>query len=330
MESLDIFLGWPRQYNYWDRGKGRWHRVGGSYITREEAETLFRRGVSFGVTKCFGEMGECLHADVFTIEVDAPCGNIQSSKDRLKCVVEHSRDVVEVVAGMRPLLYWNGGKSLYVIFPFEYPVPTIYEPRRWVKWLAETFSGIDGHQLSFNTTFRVPLTPHPNFKHRGEFLDEDLKPASLYIRRIPPTYVVEAVRQSQTLQPQNVASEIRVRNYEDKRLPRWVVALIEHLRQMGELCHAARVAVVRWMYFVGYSREEIIEVFKAAADYRENKTAYHVDYEIRRMGEECRAWQVDKCKEKPWRCATVARMCGGEKVPPNLEELCPKPVAVVT
>ena len=108
-----------------------------------------------------------------------------------------------------------------------------------------------------------------------------------------------------------------------------MVALLEHLRQTGALCHAARVAVVRWMYFVGYSREEIIEVFRAAADFKEKKTAYHIDYEIRRMGEKCRAWQVEKCNEKPWRCATVVRMCGGEKVPSNLEELCSKAVVAI-
>ena len=108
MESFDIFLGWPRQYNYWDRKRGRWHRVGGSYVTRMEAEELFRRGVPFGVTKCFGDMGECRQTDVFTIEIDAPCGDIQTSGDRLKCVAEHSRDIVEVVADMKPLLYWNG------------------------------------------------------------------------------------------------------------------------------------------------------------------------------------------------------------------------------
>ena len=101
-------------------------------------------------------------------------------------------------------------------------------------------------------------------------------------------------------------------------------ALVEHLRQTGVLCHAARVAVARWMYFVGYTREEIVEVFKTAADFDEKETTYHVVYEIRRMGEECRTWQIDRCQEKPWRCETVVRMCGGEKVPPNLAELCPK------
>jgi hypothetical protein len=192
MEVFDIFLGWPRQYNYWDKKRGRWHRVGGSYVTREEAGELFRRGVPFGVAKCFGDMGECQLADVFTIELDTPCGEVQSNRDRLKCVVEHSRDVVRIVASMKPLFYWNGGKSLYIIFPFDYAVPSTYVPRSWVTHMSEMFpSLVDRNQFSFNTTFRMPLTPHPKFKHKGEFLSEDLKPSDLYIRRVPPTYVVD-------------------------------------------------------------------------------------------------------------------------------------------
>jgi hypothetical protein len=334
MEVLDLFLGWPRQYNYWDRKRGRWHRVGGSYVTRREAEELFRRGVSFGVVKCFGDMGECQQADVFTIEIDAPCGEVQPSRDRLKCVAEHSRDVVKIAAGMKPLFYWNGGKSLYIIFPFDYAVPASYAPRAWVAQLAEMFpSLVDKNQFSFNTTFRMPLTPHPKFKHKGEFLDEDLRLAEFCIRRVPPTHVVERPSYTAITSPTpqtQPAQPTAGRRWEARRLPRWVEALVEHLRQTGKLCHAARVAAARWMYFVGYSREEIIEVFKAAADFKEKKTIYHVDYEIRRMGEECRAWQPDKCREKPWRCETVARMCGGDDdTPPKLAELCPKVAAAV-
>jgi hypothetical protein len=333
MEVFDIFLGWPRQYNYWDRKRGRWHRVGGSYISRKEAEELFRRSVPFGVTKCFGDMGECQLADIFTIELDTPCGEVQNNRDRLKCVVDYSRDVVKIVAGMKPIFYWNGGKSLYIIFPFDYAVPSSYVPRAWVVQLSEMFpSLVDKNQFSFNTTFRMPLTPHPKFKHKGEFLSEDLKPADLYIRRLPPTYIVERLSYQTIATPTPQARPAQPtggKMSEAKRLPRWVETLLEHLRQTGKLCHAARVAAVRWMYFVGYSREEIIEVFKASADFKEKKTAYHVDYEIRRMGEECRAWQVEKCKEKPWRCETVARMCGGDGAPFNLADLCPKAVVTV-
>jgi hypothetical protein len=328
MEVFDLFLGWPRQYNYWDKKRGRWHRVGGSYVTKKETEELFRRGVPFGVTKCFGDMGECQLADIFTIELDTPCGEVQSNRDRLKCVVEHGRDVVKIVASMKPLLYWNGGKSLYIIFPFDYAISTTYVPRVWVAQLSEMFpSLVDRNQFSFNTTFRVPLTPHPKFKHRGEFLDEGLRSTDFYIRRVSPTYVVERLSHSAVTSPTPQPRPTDGRGWETKRLPRWVEILLEYLRQTGKLCHAARVAVVRWFYFVGYSREEIIEFFKMAADFKEKKTVYHVDYEIRRMGEECRAWQPDKCREKPWRCETVTRMCSGDGVPPNLSELCPKVVA---
>jgi hypothetical protein len=235
MESFDIFLGWPRQYNYWDRKRGRWHRVGGSYVTRREAEELFRRGVPFGVTKCFGDMGECQHADIFTIEIDAPCGDIQTSVDRLRCVAEHGRDIVEVVADMKPLFYWNGGKSLYIIFPFEYPVPPTYTPRSWVTWLLDVFPSVDRGQLSFNTTFRVPLTPHPKFKHRGEFLDENLKPADFHIRKVPPTYVVDRPSSVSIPQTRVVQGGGAVRKWIEE-IKRWVVerAALRFNLQTGE------------------------------------------------------------------------------------------------
>jgi hypothetical protein len=223
MGSLDIFLGWPRQYNYWDRKRGRWHRVGGSYVTRGEAEELFRRAVPFGVTKCFGEMGECQQADVFTIEVDTPCGEVQSDRDRLRCVAEHSRYVVRFVAGIRPILYWNGGKSLYIIFPFDYPVPATYVPREWVMQVADASLYVDRSQLSFNTTFRVPLTPHPKYKHRGEFLDENFRPSDIYIRRIPPTYVVDRPNYMRAVKPrleQRVQSGSHMKWLDELR--RWV------------------------------------------------------------------------------------------------------------
>ncbi|MFZ8807914.1 MAG: hypothetical protein ACO2PN_07395, partial [Pyrobaculum sp.] len=154
---------------------------------------------------------------------------------------------------------------------------------------------------------------------------QSLKPLDAQVlERIRREAVLETFAKEQ--ETAHVAKAVKNYRREARRLPRWVETLIEHLRQTGELCHEARVAVARWMYFVGYSREEIIEVFKVSADFKEHKTAYHVDYEIRRMGEECRAWQPDKCREKPWRCETVTKMCGGDAVPPNLTELCPKAV----
>ncbi len=235
---------------------------------------------------------------------------------------------------------WTGfkGYRLCVWLPRLLPADRVIleKIQRWLargleEWLDAQVVG-DVKRL-----FRVPYSINPKSGERAAAVDhtlQELSPqeAAEHLQSLKPldARVLERIRRETVLETfareQEKAREVkRDKNYrwEARRLPRWVEALLEHLRQTGELCHAARVAAARWLYFVGYGREEIIEVFKAAADFREDKTAYHVDYEIRRMGEECRAWQPDKCREKPWRCETVARMCGGDDVPPNLPELCP-------
>ena len=208
------------------------------------------------------------------------------------------------------------------------------------RWLAKGLEEwLDAQVVGdVKRLFRVPYSINPKSGDRAAVVDhmlQELPPqeAAEHLQSLKPlgAQVLERIRREAVLEvfargQEEVHATKRVKGYrgETRRLPRWVEALVEHLQQTGELCHAARVAAARWMYFVGYSREEIIEVFKAAADFDEKKTAYHVDYEIRRMGEECRAWQPDKCREKPWRCETVAKMCNGDGVPPNLAELCPK------
>jgi len=235
---------------------------------------------------------------------------------------------------------WTGfkGYRLCVWLPRLLPADRIIleKIQRWLakgldEWLDTQVVG-DVKRL-----FRVPYSINPKSGERAAVVDhmlQSLSPqeAAEHLQSLKPldARVLERIRRETALEtfakelerarevkaPKGVRQDVR-------RLPRWVEALVEHLQQTGELCHAARVALARWLYFVGYSRDEIIEVFRAAADFNEKKTVYHVDYEIRRMGEECRAWQPDKCKEKPWRCATVIEKCGGEKVPPNLQELCP-------
>jgi hypothetical protein len=242
---------------------------------------------------------------------------------------------------------WTGykGYRLCVWLPRLLPTDRIIleKIQRWLskgleEWLDAQVVG-DVKRL-----FRVPYSINPKSGERAAVVDymlQELSPreAAEHLQSLKPldARVLERIRREAVLEvfareQEEAHATKRVKGYrgEARRLPRWVEALVEHLRQTGELCHAARVAVVRWLYFVGYSREEIIEVFKTAADFREKKTAYHVDYEIRRMGEECRAWQADKCREKPWRCETVARMCSGDGVPPNLAELCPSAVAQKT
>ena len=207
------------------------------------------------------------------------------------------------------------------------------------RWLARGLEEwLDAHVVGdVKRLFRVPYSVNPKSGDRAAVVDHMLqelssREAAEHLQSLKPldARVLDRFMREAALEAfareQEKAREVKMpkgRRWEAKRLPRWVEALVEHMRQTQELCHAARVAVVRWMHFAGYSREEIIEAFKAAADFDEKKTAYHVDYEIRRMGEECRTWQAEKCKEKPWRCETVVRLCENEDVPHDLAELCP-------
>jgi hypothetical protein len=235
---------------------------------------------------------------------------------------------------------WTGfkGYRLCVWLPRLLPADRIIL-EKIQRWLAKGVDDwLDAHVVGdVKRLFRVPYSVNPKSGDRAAVVDymlQELSPreAAEYLlsfrpldARILDRFMREAVLEVFAREQEAARAVKAPKGYrgEARRLPRWVQALIEHLRQTKELCHEARVAVVRWMHFAGYSREEIIEVFRWASDFDERKTAYHADYEIRRMGEECRVGQAEKCKEKPWRCETVVRLCEGEGVPPNLAELCP-------
>ena len=236
---------------------------------------------------------------------------------------------------------WTGfkGYRLCVWLPRLLPADRIIL-EKIQRWLAKGLEDwLDAHVVGdVKRLFRVPYSINPKSGERAAVVDhmlQELPPqeAAEHLQSLKPLdaqvldrFMREAALEAFAREQEEtrVAKKPKSYRWEAKKLPRWVQALIEYIRQTGELCHAARVAVARWLYFTGYSREEIIEVFKTAADFDEKETTYHIDYEIRRMGEECRTWQIDRCQEKPWRCETVVRMCGGKKVPPNLAELCPK------
>jgi hypothetical protein len=88
-------------------------------------------------------------------------------------------------------------------------------------------------------------------------------------------------------------------------LPEWVRALVDYLRETGELCHYGRLAVVAWMLHCGFTDEEIHEVFKHARNYKLRITQYHID-DVRKFLEE---------GGKPMRCVTVVEKCNGHNMP---------------
>jgi hypothetical protein len=281
--------------------------------------------------------------DRVCIDLDIPGGCAQDKWCRAAKLGRLKSALRDVLRKRKDALWaeWTGykGYRLCLWLPRLLPADRIIL-EKIQRWLAKGLEEwLDTHVVGdVKRLFRVPYSINPKSGDRAAMVDyllQELSPreAAEYLLSLKPLdvrvldrFVREAVLEAFAREQERVRAAKRVKNYggEARRLPRWVAALLEHLRQTKELCHAARVAAARWLYFVGYSREEIIEVFRAAADFDEKKTIYHVDYEIKRMGEECRVWQVEKCGEKPWRCETVVRLCEGEGVPPNLAELCPK------
>ena len=281
--------------------------------------------------------------DRVCIDLDIPS---ECAQDKLCRAVKLGRlksTLREKLRRYRDVLWaeWTGfkGYRLCVWLPRLLPADRIIL-EKMQGWLAKGLEEwLDAQVVGdVKRLFRVPYSINPKSGERAAVVGHMLQvlppqEAAEHLQSLKPlgAQVLERIRREAALEAfareqgeTRVAKKPKSYRWEAKKLPRWVQALIEYIRQTGELCHAARVAAARWMYFVGYSREEIVEVFRAAADFDEKKTAYHVDYEIRRIGEECRAWQADKCREKPWRCETVAKMCNGDGVPPNLAELCPK------
>jgi len=280
--------------------------------------------------------------DRVCIDLDVPGDCAQDKLCRAAKLGRLKSALREKLRKYRDVLWaeWTGfkGYRLCVWLPQLLPADKLIL-EKMQRWLARGLEEwLDAHVVGdVKRLFRVPYSINPKSGERAAVVDRLLQvlspqEAAEHLQSLKPlgARVLERIRREAALEAfakeQEEAREVKMpkgRRWGAGRLPRWVEALVEHLRQTGGLCHAARVAVVRWLYFAGRSREEIIEVFKAAADFKEKTTTYHVDYEIRRMGEECRAWQPDKCREKPWRCETVAKMCGGDGVPPNLPELCP-------
>ena len=285
--------------------------------------------------------------DRVCIDLDIPSECAQDRLCRAAKLGRLKNALREKMRKYRDVLWaeWTGfkGYRLCVWLPRLLPADRIIL-EKMQRWLAKGLEDwLDAQVVGdVKRLFRVPYSINPKSGERAAVVDhmlQELTPqeAVEHLQSLKPlgAQVLERIRREAVLEDfakeQEKAREAKApRRWEARRLPRWVEALVDYLRQTGKLCHAARVAVARWLYFIGYSREEIIEVFKAAADFKEKKTAYHVDYEIRRMGEECRAWQVERCREKPWRCETVVRLCENEAVPPNLAELCPGAAAQKT
>jgi len=304
-------LGYPRRANVWADKSWRpcYPRVEGcSWLTVQDVtEEMLREFItkykSAGVSKAYfsSEVNDFMR-DLFVYEFDVEgCESIQCIRGRLNL-----RNSIIYSIG-KPLIYYNGHKSIYLIYFLKPHVPTNWSPKYML-------TNIDASQLAALTPFRIPYTLHPKSKSRGFAVDWDLKPADPIIEFTNPREILEPLRKSL---PKASPRLVEKAGAETSEVPGWVFQLIEYLKSTGELCHFARLAVAEWFLFKAYKEkglidegdiEAITDIFrKYAGDFNERITKYQIRY----------VWESWISKGgKPLRCETVLEKCGNHDVPP--------------
>jgi len=247
------------------------------------------------------ELIEGLH-----IDIDSP-ENIELARHLAKLLAEQLNNL-----GVEPLVIFTGGKgyALRVFLDKEYYSISPAQYRRLAKEVASlvNLATVETpHPASSH--IRVPFTRHEKTKEQVLLFDwrsekhvESLEDIIAAIdvaleKRFP--YIEELVAEKD--EEEEVPKKREVLSNNKKKLPRWVEALIEYLKETGELCHIARVAVAQWMYVTGHSEDEIVDVFRYAKDFKENRTRYHVRYEIKRINAGYRPISCKRVKEE---CST--------------------------
>ena len=308
-------ISWARRANIWADPK--WQpclprvRPNCTWLTLQSVEKnvmldLLNTYGSGGVSKAYFDKEENQWLrDLLVYEFD-----INQCKDRptFECVKEHFKPEETGLMGVgKPTLYYNGGKSIYVIYLLDVPTP--------IDWVPKVIPpNIDMNQLTPLVPFRVPYTLHPKTKSRGFAIDWDMKPTDFVLEKTsyrlllePPTKAKSKVWvEAPTNERPTAPIRHRRRGVKWECLPEWVKALIAYLEETGELCHYGRMAVASWMIWCGFTDEEMHEVFKHARNYKPNTTQYQINYTRRKMSEE---------GIRPMRCETVVKECGTHNAP---------------
>ena len=233
------------------------------------------------------------------IDIDSP-ENLELARHLAKLLAEK-------IAGLdaEPLVVFTGGKG-YAVRVFLDLSYGALSPSQYRKLVKEVTSLIDlatvemPHPVSSH--IRVPYTRHEKTKSQILLFDwrsekhvenpEDVVKAvdRALERRFP--YIEELVSEEE--------EEIVYKKPADvgRKVPKWVEKLIEYLKTHGELCHLARVAVAQWLYVAGWDEESIVNVFRHAKDFKENKTRYHVRYEMKRISSGLKPISCRRVKEE--------------------------------
>jgi hypothetical protein len=248
--------------------------------------------------------------DIVRLDVDL------NSLDDLEGEVRRIRNrAAELKIDIRIMFSGAKGFHIWTVLPRPYPAdkrPVL------VEGLAALLGvSVDRQTLDVKRKLRVPYTVNTKTGNLAQFIDpatlEPIKPGDFTWPKPLPESLVEYLIRFGAPPPQprqeNRPAWLSPAKRGAKGVPGWVRRLIDYMCEKGELCHYARVAVVRSLLAAGWSVEQVVELFRRCArDFEERKTRYHVDYERKRL----------EAGEKPWRCSTVEQHCGGRDVPEGL------------
>jgi hypothetical protein len=274
-EWQEAFLGsinYPRKVNFAVCQGKKCHLESASVeLSKEEILKYIETYESFGIAKCFNN---CSKQDLLVYEFDIDeC----KSSHTLDCVVKVAREKLYVeyapLLEFDPMIYYNGSKSLYLIFRLSYSIPVDYKP----KYVPNS---IDKHVLQPSTFFRVPFTLHHKTFSRGVMLDSDLKPTDPYLTYTDPYKLFSKPSE----QPRR---RIRVTAVVPNQDPPCITALLEKILTGQDVGHDGWFTVAAYLGHKCVEAEgkdpqtcanEILERFSASPMFDEKIARYQVEH----------------------------------------------------
>jgi len=253
---LDILIGWPRRYTYW---RGSTWLTGRALAQRDEVEEQIRQRKPVGVWQCYGtdEVNDCVKRDVVVFELDArECSNLQCIRERYCSLLAK---VAKYLKPYRPLVWWNGNKSIYWAMPIE-PVDANYVLRPEWSELVKALE-MDTSMISPRHSFRLPCTPHPKTGKLSVWLDpatyKPIKAPTPPPARVNPYYFLEPPPPPK---PRRTESKSRSMKSEGFNVLEAVRELVESSPKLQHDCRKRLAAYIGGMCVtLGKSVEECLE-----------------------------------------------------------------------
>ncbi|MEM2197053.1 MAG: hypothetical protein QW290_08235 [Sulfolobales archaeon] len=191
--------------------------------------------------------------------------------------------------GVAPIVFLSGFKGAHVVVPLGKPTSWDGYQLLWDHFYRlipkEHRQLVDVNMKQWNRLDRVPYTYNIRNGERALakiIYPEGVTPQSFDWGRLTgldpgsiTIYKIEMPKLHKPTKPHNIG---RNYNYVKEVLAPCMLKILEDCRKGINLSHNARVALAAYMLNVGYSVDEVVEVFRTQPDFKEKITRYQVNY----------------------------------------------------